>query len=51
MGSPIPVEKMENPSEQEINDLHSKYKEKLKELFDNYRDVCGVPRDTELVIQ
>lgn len=51
VGSPIPVEKVENPREKQINKLHSEYAQKLKELFYEYRDVCGVPQDTELVIQ
>ena len=51
VGSPIPVEKVENPSEQQMNKLHSEYKEKLKELFEQHRDACGVQKETELVIQ
>ena len=51
VGSPVPVEKVENPSEQQISKLHSEYKEKLTELFDKHRDTCGVPRDIELLIQ
>lgn len=51
VGSPVPVEKVENPSEQQISKLHSEYKEKLTELFDKHRDACGVPRDIELLIQ
>lgn len=42
---------MDNPSDEEINELHSKYVRKLKELFDKHRDACRVIRDTELVIQ
>ena len=51
VGSPIPVEKVESPSEEQINELHSEYTRKLKELFDKHRDACGVPNYTELVIQ
>jgi len=51
VGSPISVERTEKPSEEQINELHSEYVRKLKELFDKHRDACGVPRDTELVIQ
>ena len=42
---------MADPRDEEINELHSGYVKKLKELFDKHRDACGVPRDTELVIQ
>ena len=45
------MEKVENPGEQQINKLHSEYKEKLIELFEQHRDTCGVPRETELIIQ
>lgn len=45
------MERTEKPSEEQINELHSEYVRKLKELFDKHRDACGVPRDTELVIQ
>ena len=51
VGSPIPVEKVENPSEEQINELHSEYVTKLKKLFEENRDACGESRDTELVIQ
>lgn len=51
VGAPIPVKKVENPSEEQINELHSKYVRKLKELFEEHRDACGESRDTELVIQ
>ncbi|KAJ7376975.1 hypothetical protein OS493_031247 [Desmophyllum pertusum] len=50
-GSPIPVEKVESPSAEQINELHSQYVGKLKELFDEHRDACGELKDTELVIQ
>ncbi|KAL9971823.1 hypothetical protein ACROYT_G018034 [Oculina patagonica] len=49
VGSPIPMEKVENPSEEQITELHSEYTRKLKELFDEHRDACGESKDTELV--
>lgn len=51
VGSPISVERVENPSKEQINKLHSEYAQKLRELFYEHRDVCGVPQGTELVIQ
>lgn len=51
VGSPISVERVENPSKEQINKLHSEYAQKLRELFYKHRDVCGVPQGTELVIQ
>ena len=46
------MEKVANPSKlEQINELHSEYTKKLKELFDEHGDACGVLNDTALVIQ
>ena len=45
------MERVENPSKEQINKLHSEYAQKLRELFYEHRDVCGVPQGSELVIQ
>ena len=45
------MERTENPSTEQINELHSEYVKGLKELFDKHRDACGILKDTELVIQ
>ena len=37
VGTPIPVEKNENPSQKEIDDLHEKYMNALATLFDTYK--------------
>lgn len=34
VGTPIPVERVLNPTEEQINDLHSEYIEKLTDLFE-----------------
>jgi len=43
VGSPIPVEKNPNPSQEEINELHQRYMYELKKLFDGYKVQCGYP--------
>ena len=45
------MEKVENPSKEQINELHSECTKKLKELFDEHRNACGVLNDNALVIQ
>lgn len=37
-GSPVPVEKVENPTPQQVDALHSKYINALRELYDRYKD-------------
>ena len=40
-GSPIKVDKVDNPTSQEINDLHQKYVEALKKLYATYNPIYG----------
>ena len=51
VGSPIHVEKVTNPSDEQIETLHAEYIEGLKRLFEENRNKYGVPRDTKLIIQ
>lgn len=37
VGEPITVNKNENPSEKDVNDLHAIYIEKLEQLFEKHR--------------
>lgn len=50
LGAPIPVKKNENPSNEEIDELHSLYINKLTELFEEHKQKYGVPEDANLVI-
>lgn len=37
-GSPVPVEKVENPTREQVDVLHAKYTDALRELYDRYKD-------------
>ncbi|XP_070538479.1 2-acylglycerol O-acyltransferase 1-like [Ptychodera flava] len=37
VGSPIPVEKVPEPTDEQVNALHDLYMQKLKDLFDEYK--------------
>lgn len=41
MGKPIPVERRENPSEAEIDELHAKFVAELTQLFDQNKGYYG----------
>lgn len=51
VGAPIVVEKIENPTQEQIDELHEIYVEKLNELFEEHKQRFGVPAETKLVIQ
>ncbi|GMR45754.1 hypothetical protein PMAYCL1PPCAC_15949, partial [Pristionchus mayeri] len=50
LGAPIPVEKTENPSQEQIDELHELYISKLTQLFDEHKVRYGVPEEEELII-
>ena len=41
VGKPIPVEKIENPSNDQIECLHTKYVEELQNLYNEYNPIYG----------
>ena len=41
VGKPIPVEKIENPSNDQIESLHTKYVEELQNLYNEYNPKYG----------
>ncbi|GMT12249.1 hypothetical protein PFISCL1PPCAC_3546 [Pristionchus fissidentatus] len=51
LGAPIPVLKTENPTQEQIDDLHALYIQKLTELFDSHKEQFGVAADNELIIR
>jgi len=51
VGSPIHVDKVTRPSDEQIEKLHAEYIEGLKRLFEENRNKYGVPRDIKLIIQ
>lgn len=50
VGSPIHVDKVENPTGEQIEVLHSVYKEKLTELFNQYRTRFASDPQQQLLI-
>lgn len=50
VGTPIPVTRVANPTSDQLDDLHSIYIEKLKQLFEEKKTMYNVPESTELII-
>ena len=50
VGEPIPVTKVENPTPEQLDHLHSAYIEELKKLFEEHKAKYNVPESTELLI-
>ena len=50
VGSPIPVEKVVNPSQETINELHSRYIKDVKELYEKHVNEYHPTDKSELII-
>eukprot|EP01113_Clastostelium_recurvatum_P032351 TRINITY_DN4143_c0_g1_i4.p1 TRINITY_DN4143_c0_g1~~TRINITY_DN4143_c0_g1_i4.p1 ORF type:complete len:384 (-),score=119.36 TRINITY_DN4143_c0_g1_i4:1012-2055(-) len=50
VGHPIPVEKVENPTPEQVAELHGKYVAALRSMFEETKEECGYG-DTHLVIR
>uniref|UniRef100_A0A914UPH4 Acyltransferase n=1 Tax=Plectus sambesii TaxID=2011161 RepID=A0A914UPH4_9BILA len=50
VGRPIPVEKVEEPTDEQIDELHARYVEALTELFESNKEKYGVIKDAELIV-
>lgn len=50
IGKPIQVDKVDNPSQKEIDDLHSRYCQALQVLFEENKEKFGVPADAHLTM-
>ncbi|XP_037084214.1 2-acylglycerol O-acyltransferase 2-A-like [Pollicipes pollicipes] len=48
LGRPIPVQKSADPSQQQIDELHERYKVALKELYDTHRHKYALDPTVEL---
>ncbi len=48
MGKPIPVEKVDTPTSEQILDLHAIYLKELQDLYDRYKDEFHKDRKREL---
>ena len=44
VGKPLPVIKTENPTEVQIEEVHSIYVQALKELYEEYNPIYGDPK-------
>ncbi|KAK6108844.1 Diacylglycerol acyltransferase family protein [Brugia pahangi] len=51
IGTPIPVIKKKNPTEEEIDRLHEHYINALTTLFETYKTQFGVPKNASLIIR
>ena len=50
LGAPIPVEKTENPTTEQVDALHATYVQALTDLFETHKSKYGVTEDTHLII-
>jgi 2-acylglycerol O-acyltransferase 2 len=50
VGTPIPVEKVDHPSQEDIDTYHAKYVEALLALYEKYKDKYDTDRKQELRI-
>ncbi|KAM4771149.1 diacylglycerol O-acyltransferase 2-like [Rhinophrynus dorsalis] len=50
VGKPIPVPKIENPSEEQVENYHSLYISSLAELFNTYKERFGLKQSDSLIL-
>ena len=50
MGTPIKVKKIENPTKEEIENMHETYVKELQKLYDKYNPIYG-DENVKLVIE
>ncbi|XP_063771974.1 diacylglycerol O-acyltransferase 2-like isoform X1 [Pseudophryne corroboree] len=50
VGKPIPVPRMENPSEQQVDAYHALYIDGLQELFNTYKERFGLQKSDTLLL-
>ncbi|XP_045850187.1 2-acylglycerol O-acyltransferase 3 [Meles meles] len=48
VGSPIPVPRSLDPTEEEVDHYHMLFMEALEQLFEDHKESCGVPASTHL---
>ena len=48
-GAPLKVDKVENPTREQIGELHQKYVEAVQKLYDEYNPIYGDPNVNLLV--
>ncbi|CAD5221247.1 unnamed protein product [Bursaphelenchus okinawaensis] len=47
-GSPIPVTQLDDPTDEQVDQLHSLYKTKLVALFEEHKGNYGIPKNVQL---
>ncbi|KAF1355466.1 diacylglycerol acyltransferase-domain-containing protein [Delphinella strobiligena] len=50
VGRPVMVDRMERPSQEYVDEMHDKYVEELKRIWDEWKDIFAKNRDGELEI-
>lgn len=50
VGKPIHVERNESPTEEEVDSLHGKYVDSLKQLFEDHKEKCGFKERTLSIV-
>lgn len=50
VGRPVMVDRMERPSQEYVDEIHEKYVEELKRIWDEWKDIFAKNRDGELEI-
>jgi 2-acylglycerol O-acyltransferase 2 len=48
VGKPISVEKVENPTTEQIEELHGRYLKELQDLYDDFKDMYHKDRKQEM---
>lgn len=49
MGAPIPVKKIMEPEQADVDELHSKYLQVLADLFESYKTKYGVNENVNMI--
>lgn len=50
VGKPIPVKKIESPTDEQIDELHKRYIQALTELFEANKHKYSIIKDPKLII-
>ncbi|XP_077552101.1 2-acylglycerol O-acyltransferase 2-like isoform X1 [Haemaphysalis longicornis] len=50
VGKPIRVDKKEDPTEEEVDQLHEEYVASLRQLFENHKEQCGFKERTLRIV-
>uniref|UniRef100_A0A8R1DL21 Acyltransferase n=1 Tax=Caenorhabditis japonica TaxID=281687 RepID=A0A8R1DL21_CAEJA len=51
VGKPIALEKVENPEQSLVDEIHQRYMMELQELFEEHKEKYGVAKDVKLIFE